>query len=121
MRSGDLRGGGGTLLLHGQQDTIVSVDFGVGLSSVVGLEHVGHIGQANGADLPGGYGEQGHLLRFVHAGKEIPHLDRNRPAVLGKASRRHGEIVGRQQGVDGLHGDKTIHPGLLQSGTRNFR
>ena len=113
-RVADLGGGGGALLLDGQDDAVVSVDLGVHIRVVIRKFNGGHVVQPNLLQVLQIHGKQQQIFEFLHLGDLIAHLDQILLAVLLDIARGHAEVLGGQHGGNHFHGNYAVQLGLFK-------
>ena len=56
---------------------------------------------------------QGQLLELLHGGGLVAHPHHVADALLRHVTRRHGEVLGGEQPLDGVHGELIRHVRLV--------
>ena len=110
-----LRRGVVGLLAEGGDDAVVAVELGVDLIGVIGIEHGGHIAEADGLHALDAQIEQHHVLQLFGGGDLVVHGYHIADAVLiGYVAGGHREVLGCQQLLDHGHRQHAVQIQLLQ-------
>ena len=110
----DLGGGGGGLLLEGQHHAVLAVDEGEQVGAVVADHHAGNVQQADVIHALQTQAHQLDLLELRQGGKLRADADQIAVVAVGDVACGQVEVLGAEDGGDGLGGDDAVDPGVLQ-------
>ena len=112
---GHLRRGVVGLLGEGSDDAVFAVELGVNFIGVVGIEHGGHVAEADGLHAVDAQIEQHHILQLAAGADLVAHGHHVADAgVIVYVPGGHGEILRRQQLLHHGDGQHTVQIQLLQ-------
>ena len=111
---GHLRRGVGRLLVEGDDDAVVAVELGVDLIGVIRHHDLRHVGELHRLHALQTQIKEHHVRQLLTGGDAVAHGNHVVHTVLLQIPGRHGEVLSRQQGGDGLDVQSPGEVRLLQ-------